>query len=239
MKTLYIILLVLFVLPQAWADDQISVEQFKQLTLPEQEKILNQSPSEIKPELRKVYEHIYVLAQFGGETRFRNQKEVRIVRARGFTCLEMLCDEYMTFWSAYMGRVMVLNEKAGMPLAQQQKAEIELRKEEDVVRRRVSNVHSLVYTLAPTPAALELEKRAEILNDKLLKRLTGDVSTPYRPITIEERKDADKQIAEIYSKLQTLPKLTPDQMQKEYDAFTDEQFMQEGGIAGGVGAGSE
>lgn len=159
--------------------------------------------------------------------------------ARDFATLETVFGLQVNIWEGYIGAVMTMNQKSGMSNEQQVAAARNLIQQEDAIRQRADSVHLLVYHLAPSADALKLEKEGEALHDKLLKRQTVDDSRPYRPITIDERMKIDAELDKMYSELQALPKLTPEQLKKEYDAFTDEQFMHNGALTGGVGAGSE
>jgi len=99
-----------------------------------------------------------------------------------------------------------------------------LRNEETPIKSRLAVVHSLVYNLAASPGALELEKKAETLDVELEKRLTTDGRTPYTPITESERMAFDKQLDEIFETLTKLPVLPPQQVQKEYEEFSEEKI---------------
>ena len=71
---------------------------------------------------------------------------------------------------------------------------------------------------------MELEKKAETLDVELEKRLTTDGRTPYTPITESERMAFDKQLDEIFETLTKLPVLPPQQVQKEYEEFSEEKI---------------
>jgi hypothetical protein len=227
MKIIYGSLLIVVLLGCTAGAQQVSVEDFKKIKdVSERWKIVEHAPPEQRQELEKIHTHLMMAEEWGGEDRFRARKETAIAKARGFPRLELVFHQYDTFWGMYISDTMVAKENVGMKPQQLQEAEMQLRKEGDAVDKQVSDVHALVYNLAPTPAALALEKRAEDLSDKFAKRMTWDGVGPnnYQPITINERKGMDQQMNEIYAELQALPKLPSDQVQKESDAMTDDDL---------------
>lgn len=223
MKIIISVLLTILISSHVLVGDTVSIESFKQITDPlERGKLIDQAPPEQKQELEQINLHLALVAKWGGEAGFRTHKETCIAHARGVGALEAVFGEYNNFWNAYVGSMIQAREGPGMKPEQRREIEDELMKEEDsAVGRQVRAIHSLVYQLAPTPAALELSKRAGALGNQLEKRSTWDGSAPYQPITTEERRGVDREMDQIFDQIGRLPKLTPDQLQKEYNAFTD------------------
>jgi hypothetical protein len=224
MKTLRGIFFVLLFAARVAGADPISIGEFKKITnADERRKLIDQAPSGQKEELERIDLHLALLARWGGEAGFKTHKEACIARARGFVCLVPIFDAYVNIRSSYMAGVLITDEKAGMKLEQLQEVEKKLTEENRSVEKWVSTVDSLVFNLAVSPEALELEKRAEKMIEKLSSRTITDGSTPFRLITKEERMEVDRQMKQIYEEIKKLPKLTPEQAQREYDAFPDEK----------------
>jgi len=169
--------------------------------------------------------HKYYLRKYHGEAGLKKVRETQAAKVRGLGALEDVFHIQENFWEDYIAAVLIADEKAGVSIEKEQQDETQLKKEEDyLVRKRLDSVHTLVFNLAPSPEAFELEKRAKLLDIQMRGRQTEDSDTPYQPpITKEERQAADKQLDEIYTELQALPKLTPQQAQAELDAFTDDK----------------
>jgi hypothetical protein len=87
--------------------------------------------------------------------------------------------------------------------------------------------------MAATPEALALNKEAGELCDQLSARLMSNDSTSSEPMTREQLIDVDKQIDRMFEEMKKLPKLTPQEAQKEFDAFTDEKLYKSIGFSGG------
>jgi hypothetical protein len=226
-KTIYTALLILLISPHVWGAKPISIDDFEKITNEDDRRIIiDQAPPEQKEELKKLDLHMGMLSRWGGETGFKIHKETCITRVRGLGCLENVFAAYLNIRESYIAGVMITNEKAGTPLEQRQEIERTLREEEKAVNTESATVHSLVYSLAASPNALALNKSACKLADALSNRTVTNGSAPYHLITKEERIEADQQMHQIYDKLQKLPKLTPAQLQSEYNAFTDQQVAQ-------------
>jgi hypothetical protein len=223
MKTVYLVLSIVVLVSRGYAAGTISIDDFKKITNEDQRRlIIDQAPPNEKAELQAIDLHLGLLAGWGGDSGLRNHKETCIIKARGLIALEAVFGEYNNFWGGYASAMISADKRPGMKPEQQKKIVKKWVKEELLaVGNRIKDIHSLVYHLAPTPAALELCNRAGALADQLAKRDTWDGSAPYQPITTEERKGIDEKIDQILDELHRLPKLTPEQLQKEYDAFTD------------------
>jgi hypothetical protein len=228
MKILCLLSLIVCITQQSSGDDLTAVQQFNKVTDPAaRARLIAQAPPDEKAIFQKLdLIHKELLRRWGGEERLKRLRESQVARARGLGALEDVFHAQVNFWEGYIGGVLGADRKAGVSINKQQQDEVHLSGEEDLVRKRVSSVHTLVFNLAPTPKALELVKKAKLLDRQLTMRQTEDSVTPHRPpITKQELEDSDKQLDLIYAELQELPKLTPDQAQKELDAFTDDKVQ--------------
>jgi hypothetical protein len=233
MKTIYTVLLILLLISHGWAANQVSIDEFKKITDPDERRtIIRHAPPEQREELKKIDLHLALLARWGGEEGYKAAKETCIVRARGLGSLEDIFGVEGQIWTGYVSGVLTADDKAGMPPEKRMDVEKKLTEEEDVRSKRFPIIHSLVYSIAASPEALDLDKRAGELGDKLSARISWDGKSPYQPITKEEWTEVGKQVDQIFEEMQKLPKLTPEQVQKEYDAFTDLQMVQNGGGGG-------
>jgi hypothetical protein len=225
MKRIYFILLLFLVAIDVQGSGLVSIEDFKKVTREdERQAIIRQAPPEQKEVLTKIDLHLSLVQDLGGEAQLKRFKEGCVSRARGFVGIEGLFNEYIMVFGSYANGVMDANKAAGMPVVQQREVEMKLSQGEDAIRK---NVDTLLFNLAASPEALELNRRANALAIKLNDRTTVTDSNPFHPITTEERKQVDKQMDQIFSELERLPKLTPEEAQKEYDAFTEEQVREE------------
>jgi hypothetical protein len=68
-----------------------------------------------------------------------------------------------------------------------------------------------------------LEKKAEKLDQYFHQNFSPYNSARKERVTKKEWFAVENQINGIYAELQALPKLTPEQAQKEYDSFPDEK----------------
>jgi tetratricopeptide (TPR) repeat protein len=160
---------------------------------------------------------LYLYAKSEDE-RLRPGRESQAIRKRGLSCLEAIFAPYHNIYESYVAGTMEANQKAEMPLKQQQAIESEMRKKEDALDKRMANVHQLVFHLAASPEALELEKETEAVIEKVNYRTITDGSTPFKPVTKDEQNDAEKQIDKLIDELQKLPKMTPQEAEKELNA---------------------
>ncbi len=224
MKLIYSILLVLFILPHSWGVDLVSIDQFKTITDADQRrKIINQAAPEQREELNKIDLHMRMVASVGGEAGFKAVKESSVAKARGFTDLEEIFGIQTQVWNDNMAGVYDSDHASTM--THDQMSEAERKREQELVAlcSRLTTIHSLVFNLAPTSQAFDLEKKAEKFDEYLHQNFSPYNSARKQRVTKQERLEVDKQMDEIYAELQSLPKLTPEQAQKEYDAFPDEK----------------
>jgi hypothetical protein len=225
MKLLYSILLIGLSMVYCRAGDLISIDDFKKVKDPDKrEELIQKAPPEQREALKKIHLHMYLLDYFGGEAGLKREKESYVAKARGFERLESLFDQQGNMWEEYIGAVDTANEKAGMTHDKMADAERELRIEEASIKSRLAAVHSLLFNLAASPAALELDKKAGDLDEKIEKRLVSDGTTPNSPITKSERLEYDKQLDQTFEELKKLPALPPEQVQKEYNEFPEEKI---------------
>ena len=217
MKTIHGIFLVLLILSHVRGTEPVSIEKFEQITDEgERAKLIDQAPPGQKEELG-------LLLRWGGEAGLKAAKETLAIKARGLQGLEDLFNIQIEIWRSYIAGVLASNEKEGSTNGQRTAALEKITKEEDAIEKRLPAAHTLIFNMAASDQALELSKRAGQFGHKLSQRLTTDGSVPCRPITNEERMEVNRRVDQIFAEMEKLPKLAPDQAQKERDAITDEK----------------
>ena len=212
--------------------NSISIDAFKIITsYEERDKLIDQAPPERQNELIKIDHHLRLLSHFGGEAKLKYEKERQVSLARGFEFMEELFSSYAHIWDGYIAATMEKSKKEGNTHDQLVRKEKELDKEQRNIYNRVSIAHSIIFNMAASPQALELEKKAEVLLQDWQARLINNRITmdgpgphPHRPITKEERIEVDKQIDKVFEEMKKLPALTPEQAQKEYNDFPEERI---------------
>jgi hypothetical protein len=118
------------------------------------------------------------------------------------------------------------NVKAGMKLEKQTEAQEELGKMVDNMQKRAGiTVHALALNMAPSVGALRLEKTVEELNTNLSAKLAEIISVPGGHVTKEQLTAVDKGGDQIFEELKTLPKLSREEVQKEYDDYPEENVL--------------
>jgi hypothetical protein len=227
---IYPISLFLLILPRTWAVDAVSIDEFKKMNQMDREKTIEQAPAEQKGELRKIDIHISLLARWRGEEGLKIAKETQAAKFRGLGNLMMLFTVQSQVWDHYVGAIVEANGKSKMPHAAQIASVEKLFAERDAIRKRLPDIQSLIFTVAASPGALALDKRAKDLAEQWTKRMIWNGESPRSPITKEERFAMDQQADQILEEMKTLSKLTSDDAQKELDAVTDDKVRGRGYI---------
>ena len=226
MKILCSLLVIAMIIPPARGAEPISIETFKQIRRKsERLKLIEQAPPSQKEELRAIDLHLDLVDAWHGEAELKQGREDYSVTARGLGPLEGVFDVQQMVWSYYVSDNSIANEKAGIPLKEQQRLEMEMHRGLDAAQSRLPVVRSLVFMTASSPQALELAKRCQNWIDDKQKRF-GVQAPPRRPITREYLTSMDKECDEFFSAIKKLPTLTPEQAQKEYDAFPESRMPQ-------------
>ncbi len=225
MKIIYCILLTLILLANVKGEVPVTIEQFKKMTWDEQLKAYEQASSEDKPEMKKILLHGYLLFKFGGEDGLKMKKENKSIEARGLIYLDLFYGTQLTLWECYITSTYTANEKAGMAKTKQKELYDHLEGMYDPIEKRYPVIHQLIFKLAPSPEALALAKKAEMLDKQIDKVYNFNQPTPIKPITKGQLAEVDKQADQIYEELKKLPSLTPEQIQKEYDAIPDDKVL--------------
>lgn len=221
MKTFYSILFLLTLLAISKGADPISIDEFKKMKYPDQVKAFDAAPPEMKAKLLNIFAHSYLLQSLGGEEQLKNEKETRIIEERGLLWLEMFYETQDDLWQVYAGAAISASQRSGMPLEKQAEVQKQLNEESDAINKQFHEVHQLVFRVAASPQALELAKKVETRVDEIRKTYNIGQATPQIPITKEQITDLDKEADQLLEEIKKLPRLTPAQAQKEYDAFPD------------------
>lgn len=216
MKMNYIIIGIILTLACADAAPSISLQKFEKLNEDEREQAILKAPANEKEELLKAHIHISLLEQFRGEKGLSYKKELAATQKRGFLAVEALFYTQYRYWASYNASLAEPSARVGMTVEEQQT----LRASYAAMLKRRPVVHDLAFRLAASPAALILEKRIEALNTEWKDKLDLILSKK-REVTKEELDEVDSQANEVFEELNKLPKLTPEQAQKEYDEFPE------------------
>jgi hypothetical protein len=203
--------------------EPISLDQFKTITDSQiRLKIISEAPLDQRKQLLVIDQHLRLLGRFQDEAGIINIRKMLAVRTRGFHGLASLVPIQTQVWDLYIGATFLRNKAAGMKGNELIAANAALEQQKNKVAGREGEYRELLYNLAPSPAVLELNAKAEALFDKWQDRVLTSARHPL--ITEAERTDFDKAVDEIMEKLRTLPKLSPEQVQKEFDAATEDQI---------------
>ncbi len=194
------------------------------MTRDEQLKAYDQASSEDKPEMKKVLLHGYLLFKFGGEDGLKREREIKRINARGLIYLDLFYQRQSDLWNSYIINTYRVNQKAGITKNKLEEIHDHLEEMYDPIDKRYPTIHQLIFKLAPSPEALELAKKAEMLTKQIDKEYL-DQSPTVKLITKEQLAEVDKEATQIYEELKKLPSLTPEQVQKEYDAIPDDKVL--------------
>jgi hypothetical protein len=223
---IYLLLLILLALSQAWATDTISIDTFRSMGPMERERAIEQAPPEEKEQLEKVNLRLNLLARWHGEEGLKIAKETQAYEARGLGNLAMLFTVQSKVWNHYVSAVLDGNEKAGLSREAQIVVEEKLLSERDALRSRLPAIHSLILNMAASPGAMTLDKKAALLAEQWSIRLQPKSG----PITKKERLEVDQRANEVLEETKQLPKLSRLAVQKEVDAVTGDKVRWHGFI---------
>jgi hypothetical protein len=217
-RAIYITLFTLIfgLLATSQGDNTITVESFKKMSIAEQSVALEKAPSELKSELSKIHLHAYLTYNLGGEEGLNRAKENIRIEDKGLKELELFYFVKIKQWSLYTGTITDANRRAGMPHEKQIEVENTLEANLKASEKQYQVVHQLVFKLKPSPEALDLNKIATTY----LMQAPDDPNTL---LTIEALENLDKEGDKMYEEMKKLPTLTPEEIQKEYDAVPDEK----------------
>jgi hypothetical protein len=227
MKSLSVLSLFM-IISVAAAADMISVDEFKRLGRAERLKAIEGAPPEQREELGRINVHLKLLSMYGGEEGVRRKREELVTAARGFSSLELLFATQVNYLESYELGEERIYQKGGVTGDKLTAAMLELEnKVETLVKREKFTVHSLAFSLAPSPEALEFETKVEALNKRLDRELNQIVSVPGRYVTKSQLMAVDEQVDRVFGELKALPKLSADEVQREFDAYPEEKILRE------------
>ena len=224
MKITYCSLLILFLLLPTWGADSISIENFKKLNPTERDEALQKAPPEQKEELKRIHIHLSLLERWGGEAEFKTEKESWISGSRGLGAFEGIFDMYSRISDIYVSTAWEALEKSGISSGQRLAAEKKLDAGRQAIRNRLPVVHALVYKMKASPEALALNKKAEQLCMELSEKYKVGTS-PHHTITKDDVTVVGRQADRFFEEMKKLPTMSPEELQKEYDAFPDEKML--------------
>jgi hypothetical protein len=229
-KSIYAILLLLLILPHSRGSDTLSIEDFNKMNPTDREKAIEQAVPEQRDKLRKLDLHIKLLVHWRGEDGLKIAKETQAAKVRGLGDLTTLFKGQTQVWDDYVGGVLWANMQAGMSREAQIAVEDRMSAEKNAIRARLPMVHSLIFNMAASPEALELDKRAAKLAKQLWTRMSSEHKVPFHAITREEVMDVDLQVDQILEEMKKLPQLKREQAQREVDVITDDKVREQGFI---------
>ena len=229
MKPVYPFILI-FLFVQTAVAAPVSLEQFKQLDADARRQALAEAAPEQKTELEKIDLHLKVLQHYGSEQAVREEKGREVAIDRGFAGLDSVVGEYNNLWSFYVLGVVHANERMGMEADRRAAIEQRLLDEEAIHVNRFKDIYALVAGLAVSPQSSALEAKAKVLRTQFRQRYGAEGGPQSRPVTLEELTLAEKQIDQMLIELKGLPKLAPEQVQREIDGFPERRLARGGTI---------
>jgi hypothetical protein len=210
--------------------EPISIEKFKLLKYHgERQTLIDQAPPEQKQELKNIDLHLALLDVWGSEEGLKKARESQVAKARGFGAMEGLFIAQVQLWGQHVYDTETLtSHRAAGSSPRDREAEVVVLKEKlkNLTEKRLPLVHKMIFNLAPSPAALNLEKQVEGLLSALHDQYhLGRIHPGQTPVVItkEELDQVDKKVDQILAQIEKLPTLTPEQVKKELEDFTDDK----------------
>ena len=227
MKTWNFFLPILVVLLQCSRASAISVEEFKKMDLEEQDRAIAGAPPGQKEELIKVRRHLDLLQHFGTEAAVKAKRESTASMIRGVFPIEVVFSEQSDLWQLY--RYMAAAEasgKNGISSHDHEKKILAIENKLQTLNDRRLAIHSLVFNLAASPKALELAKKARnSVNGWLEETHTNGTDQQPPSVSAEQLVKVDEEADQILAELKTLPSLSAAEVQKEYEATTEDKLL--------------
>jgi hypothetical protein len=218
MKFINLTALISFAIFQAGAEELFPIEKFKTLSAAEREIAILNAPVAEREELQRIHIHLSLLSWMHGD--FQSKKELSVAQKRGFVQMVNLFNTRANFWSEYIVGFDESLMKSGMSEKERRKREVEYLRQQEEDDNRFEIARNLAFTMAASPAALDLEKECERLRTYWETRL-GKLVSSKQHVTKEDLDKINDQVNQIFRKMETLPKLTPEQTRKEYDDFPE------------------
>jgi hypothetical protein len=195
------------------------------MTYEEQAKAYDQASPDIKPKLKKILLHSILVRNFGGEEGLKMEKERQVIDKKGLIYLEVFYEIQDNLWQGYLGTMILATRTSGMTPDKQAVLLKPLNEEADAIEASCGSVRQLLLAAAVSPEALKLAEHAETRVDELKKQYNLGQSGPRVP-TKDQLADLDKEADQLLDQIKKLPVLTPEEVQKEYDDFPDEDVRQ-------------
>lgn len=203
--------------------ESITPEQFSKMNFSDQTIILEKASPEMKESLKKIYDHQMRIINFGSDDEIMIARENLSIEARGLSCIVAAFSEHVTLFERYYSGVInsMKNDKEKLQKGIALEKEINY-KERDLLNR-FKLIHTLIFNTASTESTLIIERKAAFLNETIFKNLKYDSFNSKIEMTPEEFNEIDKKINILFEEIKTLPKLTPEQVKKEYDNFPEDK----------------
>jgi hypothetical protein len=212
--------LVLLLPIHAHGADRVSIEEFKKLPgYSEREKVIEDAPIEQQEELKKLNLHLALLEKMGTEEDVRRRKIRLMAQERGLGPFLDIFNLQMMTWDFYTVNRLEAAEKAGLGAAQFDELAVELDVKSKYFRERTPTIDKLVYETTASSKAEDLAKKCQTLNDEWSNKYGGKLHPP--PITQKEMESINGQVEEILTQIKRLPKIPPNQLEKEYEDFPE------------------
>lgn len=210
----------------ATATTPISLDDFKNIGSEyERDKVISAAPEAQKEALRKISRHLRSVARSGGEAAYKLDRERTASAYRGLLDIERIFLEYPQIVGAYEGPIEKGFEKAGTSKEDHEAFLRQSNERYDENLRRIDVVHRLVLNAAPSEAALALNREAKVLLHEMDSRIGELGDDPTKTISLKEKLGYDARMEDIYNRVQHLPKLPADQVQREVDAIQDDMIL--------------
>jgi hypothetical protein len=222
MKVIYAILTVMLNLATGNGADLVSIEKFKTIHGEgERLGVIATAPPEQRPQLLKIHAHLTLLEHWG-ERELKYSKEKAVAQISGFVDMENIIHARDRLWDLYLEQVRHATEKAGVTSKERDKIFSEVAERYNAPKYDLPIVHALALNIAPSSEALKLEGTIEALDKEWKHEFDTILADSNKKVTDEELRKIDRQLDEIFEKVKTLPTLSPEEVQKEYNEFPEE-----------------
>lgn len=154
----------------------------------------------------------------------QSYREGMAIGRRGFHWLEDAFKYQSLVWQAYFSWQNITMHGSDGRISDENAAELKtIDKHIDDLEKRRYKVHSLVFHLEGSPAALALDEKGAKVFWTLLDKWGAVTSIPYEkrtgpPMTKDELIALDKELDGFIMEMEKLPKLSPAKAKREFDA---------------------
>jgi len=209
------IMIALLFTDSASADGAVVFKDYKKLAPTDRQLLLQKAPVE----LQKQYRRWDMIINLGGQSWAGLEQPGALVDAKGFDGFSALIGAERRIWGYYLIQ-QDPNQKLGLPENTPIVVSPALAAEDIKRHNEASQDNWYLVNVAPTPGALELNKRALVLGMKWVERF---VNKPPGIITRKDLDALDTDVRQVRDKMRKLPLWTPEEVQEAFAALPDQE----------------